>query len=287
MIIIVTILVLIILLFRLNYKIKIHKKSFKLAIKAINSNYVDLFKIGNFKVKFLQSFMGIGSEIFSFIVIYNLIMNYSDRYILFNINYYIKITIIIILFIFIHYSMGYIMLISSKIYSFLYRSEDESLKFDFLLSYFLTTAYLMILILIPNEIYNHAFVGIIGVFICYILNMKILLNVMKNPKNIKFSINDSSSFARIFFAALFISFMIIINLYLGVCIVHILGAGGFSNNPGYFDLFYYTIITFTTIGFGDIIPLTIPTKFMAIIISITSVICLTVFLGSVFSYREK
>lgn len=287
MIILATVLVIILLFIKMTRKIRLHKKSINIALVAINKNYKELFIYEKIETRLLQCFMVISSEIFCFVIIYKLIMTYSDKYILVGINIYVKTVMVLISFLIIHYSMGYIMLISSKMHSFLYRNEEESLKFDFLLSYFLTTAYLMALILVPNEIYNNALVGIIGVIICYFLNMKILLNVMKNPENIKFSVSDNSSFARISFAALLISFMIIINLYLLVCIVHILGRGGFSNNPGYFDLFYYTIITFTTIGFGDILPLTIWAKFIAIIISITSVVCLTVFLGSIFSYRER
>lgn len=287
MIILATVLVIILLFIKMTRKIRLHKKSINIALVAINKNYKELFIYEKIETRLLQCFMVISSEIFCFVIIYKLIMTYSDKYILIDINIYVKTVMVLISFLIIHYSMGYIMLISSKMHSFLYRNEEESLKFDFLLSYFLTTAYLMALILVPNEIYNNALVGIIGVIICYFLNMKILLNVMKNPENIKFSVSDNSSFARISFAALLISFMIIINLYLLVCIVHILGRGGFSNNPGYFDLFYYTIITFTTIGFGDILPLTIWAKFIAIIISITSVVCLTVFLGSIFSYRER
>lgn len=287
MIILATTIVLIILFFRIIRKSYIHKKSISMAIEAINSNYINLFIDGTLGVRLLQCFMVGFSEIFSFIIIYKLILNYFDKYVILEISIYIKFIMIFLLFMLIHYAMGYIMLITSKIYSFLYRSEEESLKFDFLLSYFLTTAYLMALILFPKELYNYALVGILGVGISYFLNLKILLNVMRNPKNIKFSMEDRSSFIRIFIAAILISFMILINLYLGVCLVHILGEGGFSNNPGYFDLFYYTVITFTTIGFGDILPLSIPAKFIAIIISLTSVICLTIFLGSIFSYRSK
>lgn len=287
MIILATTIVLIILFLRIIRKSYIHKKSISMAIEAINSNYINLFIDGTLGVRLLQCSMVVFSEIFSFIIIYKLILNYFDKYVILEISIYIKFIMIFLLFMLIHYSMGYIMLITSKIYSFLYRSEEESLKFDFLLSYFLTTAYLMVLILFPQELYKYALVGILGVGISYFLNIKILLNVMRNPKNIKFSMEDRSSFIRIFIAAILISFMILINLYLGVCLVHILGQGGFSNNPGYFDLFYYTVITFTTIGFGDILPLSIPAKFIAIIISLTSVICLTIFLGSIFSYRSK
>ena len=58
-------------------------------------------------------------------------------------------------------------------------------------------------------------------------------------------------------------------------------------NAQYLDLFYYTIITFTTVGYGDIVPLSIAAKIMSIVIATTSVICLTVFLSSVLSYKNE
>ena len=81
--------------------------------------------------------------------------------------------------------------------------------------------------------------------------------------------------------------MILMDLFLGVCIVNAFDGIAFSNIKGFLDLFYYTIVTFTTIGFGDIIPLTISAKVMVIIISITSIICISVFLGSIYSFKDK
>lgn len=88
-------------------------------------------------------------------------------------------------------------------------------------------------------------------------------------------------------AALLLVLLIVINLFLGVCLVNALGDVAYSNNPTNFDLLYYTIVTFTTIGFGDISPITTPAKIMAIVISVTSIICVTIFLGSIFSFRDK
>ena len=80
--------------------------------------------------------------------------------------------------------------------------------------------------------------------------------------------------------------MIVLNLFLATGIIHQVYPNSFSNNPTRFDLFYYTIITFTTIGYGDIVPIDIPAKIISMIISITSVICLTIFLSSVMSYGK-
>lgn len=76
-------------------------------------------------------------------------------------------------------------------------------------------------------------------------------------------------------------------MYLGVCFISSNESEWYTNNSSYFDLFYYTIITFTTIGYGDICPVSPIAKFLSIIISCTSVLCLTIFISSVLSYKEK
>ena len=110
---------------------------------------------------------------------------------------------------------------------------------------------------------------------------------MRNPRYIKFDRKDRGGFFQVFIAAMSIVTMIVINLFLGVSLTNIIDKGAFSSNPNNFDLFYYTIVTFTTIGFGDISPVSNLAKFMAIVISVTSIICLTIFLGSIFSLRER
>lgn len=124
------------------------------------------------------------------------------------------------------------------------------------------------------------------VIICYYLNLKVLLNILVKPTNVKSAKEEETSFARLMIASILLLVMLILNLYLAVCFVNSIGESVYLNSNGYFDLFYYTIITFTTIGYGDIIPTTIPAKIVAIIISVTSVICLTVFLSSVLSYKD-
>lgn len=164
---------------------------------------------------------------------------------------------------------------------------EKSIKGDFLLSYFITSVYIVFALLFTDKISKYALSGIIGIGVCYILNLKILFTIMKNPGSIRICEEDRSSFGRLLTAVILILIMIVSNLYLGVILTNSLEINAFSNNPSNFDLFYYTIVTFTTIGFGDIIPLTALAKFMAIIISITSVICLTVFLSSIFSNRRN
>ena len=52
----------------------------------------------------------------------------------------------------------------------------------------------------------------------------------------------------------------------------------YSTQVNLFDLFYYTVITFGTVGYGDIIPTTIYTKLMAMVTTITSIACIGIML---------
>jgi len=205
----------------------------------------------------------------------------------FKANFLLEIIIIMTCCIIVHYFIGYILLISANLHVFMKKGIEKSIKADFLLSYFITSVYIVFILLFTDKISKYAISGIIGIAICYVLNLKILFTIMKNPKNIKICEEDRGSFGRVLTAVIVILIMIVSNLYLGVILANALEINAFSNNPSNFDLFYYTIVTFATIGFGDIIPLTALAKFMAIIISITSVICLTVFLSSIFAYRKN
>lgn len=72
-----------------------------------------------------------------------------------------------------------------------------------------------------------------------------------------------------------------------VCLVGSANPSAFTNAQGKFDLCYYTIITFSTIGYGDIVPNIFLAKVISILISVTSVVCISVFLSSILSYKEE
>ena len=59
------------------------------------------------------------------------------------------------------------------------------------------------------------------------------------------------------------------------------------NNPNIFDLFYYVVITFGTIGYGDIYPICYYTKAIAILIVFTSISCISIMLSSFLSVSHE
>ncbi len=222
------------------------------------------------------------SEFFSFVSVYIILIKYVNL----QLNLYIKLILIINCCLLVHYLFGFILIISNNLNNFMASSKDNSMKGDFLLSYFITSTFLAATLAYPSQVSKYVISGFIGVFICYILNLKILLNIMRNPGKVKISPYDEKSFIKVSLIVGIVVIMIVLNLFLGVCLASSL-QNGFSNNPSYFDLFYYTVVTFTTIGFGDIIPLSILAKLIAIVISATSIICITIFLGSIYSYRDR
>lgn len=262
-----------------------HKNPVILGIDKINKTYKELFLEEKLIVKITQGSLILLSETLTFIGIYLSLIKYIPMY--FQVDFFLEIIIIMTCCIIVHYFIGYILLISVNLHIFMKKGIEKSIKADFLLSYFITSVYVVFILLFTDKINKYAISGITGIAICYVLNLKILFTIIKNPKNIKICEEDRGSFGRVLTAVILILIMIVSNLYLGVILTNAIEINAFSNNPSNFDLFYYTIVTFTTIGFGDIIPLTALAKFMAIIISITSVICLTIFLSSIFAYTKN
>lgn len=263
------------------------KSSIIIGIKEINNVYSDLYNEENFLIRVTQSILVIFSEICCFISIYYIFMNYVKSYIKFQLSYSVECGCIVGIYIIFHYLIGYLLLLSSNLHMYMCKDVEESIKSKFLLSYFLTSVYLVLLLLVPKKLSEYIISGFLSIGISYIMNIMILIKFMKNPRFIKINNEDSYSFGRVLVAALIVIFMLVIDLFLLVCLVSMMSNCAFSNNPSYFELFYYTVVSFSTIGFGDIVPISKPAKLVAILISVTSLICISIFLGAIYSTRKK
>lgn len=253
----------------------------------INKTYKEIFKEKSLLIRITQGGMIIGAEILACISVSASVIEHSTFSDIETFNIIIKIIVILSICFFIDLAIGYVMLICSKIHKFIYIVEDKNVKIDLILSFFILSTYFTVLIISPDKFKSSYIIGLLGVGIGYILNLKVLVKLIRNPQHIKSKEEESTSFKRVIVAGILIVIMIILNLFLAVCFIDSAQIGAFSNNPGTFDLFYYTIITFTTVGYGDIAPLTEAAKIISMLISITSVICITVFLSTILSYREK
>lgn len=259
----------------------------KVSIKNVNRTYLDFFKAKSFLITLLQGFIIIFAEFSAFISLCTSIWRYfyiSNNPVL---NISTKILLIIFFMLIVHYSIGYIVHILTGINKFLYNVEDKNLKIDLLLSYFIISSYSTAILIFPKQISKVYLVGLLGSFICYGLNIKILIRLIKNPKNIKSKNQNDVSFARIIVAAIILIIMIILNLYLAVVLINSGNPHAFTNAPNNFDLFYFTLITFTTVGYGDITPITYLAKIVTMFIAVTSVICISIFISSILSHKDS
>lgn len=260
-------------------------KKVKKYIMEINNVYRDLFIEEKLIVKITQVTLFVVSEICSYIAIYSVFMRYIFGE--FCESRIISIIIIIILCGIFHYLIGYILLLCTNLHKYMLKSLEESIKSRFLLSYFLSSIFIVLLILVPSKLNKYIVCCFLSIGISYLINISLLFKFMKNTKYIKINENDNYSFGKIIIAAIMIIFMIIINLFLLVVCANVMDANSFSNNPSNFDLFYFTVINFTTIGFGDIIPITFLGKFISILIALTSILCISIFMGCIYSNRKR
>ena len=264
-------------------------KKLKRLIYITNEQYIDFIKGKYSDLKIWQLTILIISQI---IIVFSIVRRLSEEvYKYVNNNYLlaIKISTYLIIFIILYFIVGYVMYSTKKIYKYLYKIEDKNTKTDLLISYFIISMYMTILILFPEKFSKIYIIGLLGVSISYILNLKVLLRVSRSPEIIEVEFENKSKikFNEVSIVAIILLIMVIFSLYLGVCFINSSDIGGYTNNPTYYDLFYYTIITFSTIGYGDISPVSGLAKFMSMIIAFTSFICITIFVSAILSYKNK
>ena len=271
-----------------NELIEILKK-LKSLIYNINKQYIDFFKGKKSEFKIWQLIIFIISQVFVVFAIVRRLFEEVYKYVSDNYIVAVKISTYLIIFIILYFIVGYISYSSKKIYKYLYKIEDKNTKTDLLISYFIISTYMTILVLFPEKFGEIYKIGLVGAGISYILNLKVLIRVIRSPEIIEVEIENGSKikFTDVSIVAIILLIMVIFSLYLGVCFINSGDIGVYTNNPTYYDLFYYTIITFSTIGYGDICPISPVAKFMSMVISLTSFICLTIFVSSILSYKSE
>ena len=264
-------------------------KNIKTTLKQINNTYKEIFTENDLISRMVHGLIFIVSELLVVFTvvrvgIYKLIEDFNFT------NIISTLILISVILMAIHIALGYLLMITSGIQKFISKVEDKSLKYNLLISYFIISTYFTVYLVEPKEFIGIEWIALAGLAISYILNLKVLITLIINPARIKSSNNTEDKRQqigyRIAIVSVLILFMIILNLFLAVGIIEQSYPSAFTNNPTRFDLFYYTIITFTTISYGDIVPVGVPAKIISMIIAITSVICLTIFLSTVMSYRE-
>ena len=187
----------------------------------------------------------------------------------------------------------------NKLYEFIVTIQNTKLSIRLLKNLLILTIYALFLWPAKEEMTRYASIIFTVLIITYILNIQMLIWLTIEPMYFfrdysqrVHTYEHNSPLRTVLTGAILLLLLIILNLYLGVAMISYTYKGAYYStidqfNVSLFDLFYYTIISFTTIGSGDIIPVRTESKLMAIIISLTSVMCLGIFVSSLLSLKDR
>lgn len=197
-----------------------------------------------------------------------------------------------IAFLIIYFGFGITLAILFKTITIINSVKDKDIEPKMMIAFLWLMALAVFSIMSEKELKEdlnlHFLFG--GLVICYILNMQIIFRIIKNPFCIIEDKNKSiyENKVLIVFSSFLILIMIILNTYLFVLWSYFSFEGAYSccGSVTKWDLLYYTIISFTTVGYGDIYPAIFASQAVAVLISITSVICLVVFISAILSVKN-
>lgn len=119
---------------------------------------------------------------------------------------------------------------------------------------------------------------------CYVMMLFVLILVLKEANS-----GDSLLTFRNIWKSAFLTimlFIIVLSLMSYCCLMH--NANAFDGvKYGIADIFYYTAITFATVGYGDIVPVSLSAKAISVLTVITSILCITVLLSEIAGLKKK
>ena len=208
-----------------------------------------------------------------------------------TINVVISVFVWIITSLIMYLGFGCVLAIFSKTIELIGNVKDSKIGIKMMCSFILLSFLTIFSFISENDIRKNLPFLLMGLISCYILNIQILLKVVKNPfcivedKNMQ----ESKNRVLIIFNSILIIIMVIINMYLFVLWTYFSYEEAYACSVGSvtkWKLLYYTIISFTTVGYGDICPTSFESQAVAILISITSVLCLIIFVSSLLSVKD-
>lgn len=208
-------------------------------------------------------------------------------------------TIFVLLTIVLYYLFGIPLLIFSKIENLMQTIHHRLLSMRFLVTAYILFTYFILLWCASEEMKSCGQIVLAGLLISYVINMSMLVSISVEPLaccSCRYGggrgIEQRHPLKTVLAGAFVLILLIILNLYLAVVIISLVYEPAYimvssTNPPTSLDFLYYTVISFTTIGYGDIVPCRMESKIMGIVIAFTSVMCLVIFVSSILALKEK
>lgn len=256
----------------------------------------------------LQSATGIGKNLVkiaigSAIVLIAVFSYQRSQYLLANASqdriFLLMFFIFTILLIAFYFAFGLALLIFSKIERLIKTIHRKKLCFSFLVTSYILFVYSYFLWCEKEVMESCGKIVLIGLLVSYILNMTMLIHISMEPVSCclcrcgqKKKIEQKYPLKVVLAGALILMMLIVLNLFLAVVMISNMFDHAYINVATVspvtnMDLLYYTVISFTTIGYGEIVPQRLESKVMAILIAYTSVMCLVIFVSAILALKEK
>lgn len=271
------------------------KSIIKKIFKSINESYHELVNQQGSIMGFLLKLCGILLLVSFYLISFEKCCLVDGKDISFR-NIVTSVEIWIITSLIMYLGFGSLLAIFSKTVSLIGNVKNSKMGIKMMSSFLLLILLSFFSFIAENELRENLVYLFAGLVTCYILNMQIMLKIVRNPFCIVEDKNKQRSENRVLIisSSILIVIMIIVNLYLLVLWTY------FSYDNAYtcssssssvegitkWQLLYYTVITFTTVGYGDISPVIFESQAVAILICITSVMCLIIFVSSVLSAKD-
>ena len=119
---------------------------------------------------------------------------------------------------------------------------------------------------------------------CYVMMLFVLILILKEANS-----GDSLLTFRNIWKSAFLTimlFIVVLSLMSYCCLMH--NANAFAGvEYGLADIFYYTAITFATVGYGDIVPVSLAAKSVSVLTVITNILCITVLLSEIAGLKKR
>lgn len=119
---------------------------------------------------------------------------------------------------------------------------------------------------------------------CYVMMLFVLLLVLRETNDEASSLTLKNIWKSAFLTI--VLFLFNLSLMSGCFYLH--NPASFKGvEYGLFDMLYYTVITFATVGYGDITPTGLGAKAVSVLTVFTSILCITVLLSEIIGVKKK